>query len=269
MIFVKEDTDTEIPIGPFVDATDGVTAETGLTIAAADIRLKKGAADWAAATNAATHEENGWYRVTLAGATDINNPGMVQLAVHEAGAVPVFETIVVLAANVYDSLIGGGDTLDVQVTGMGAGVVTAAAIATDAIDADAIADNAINAGAIAADAITAAKIADGAIDAATFAAGAITASAIASDAIGAAELAADAVTEIVTGVWAKAMTELASVPGVTGTVLEALQFQFLLARNKMTQTATTTLLRNDADSATIATSTVSDDGTTFTRGEFA
>lgn len=42
-----------------------------------------------------------------------------------------------------------------------------------------------------------------------------------------------------------------------------------LSRNKITQTATTTTLRNDADSGNLATSTVSDDGTTFTRGEFA
>jgi hypothetical protein len=44
------------------------------------------------------------------------------------------------------------------VSNIGAGVITAAAIATGAIDADAIADNAIDAGAIAADAITAAKL---------------------------------------------------------------------------------------------------------------
>lgn len=50
---------------------------------------------------------------------------------------------------------------------------------------------------------------------------------------------------------------------------EVLGWLGALARNKMTQTATTTLLRNDADSGTIGTSTVSDDGTTYTRGEFA
>jgi hypothetical protein len=80
-----------------------------------------------------------------------------------------------------------------------AGAITATVIATDAIDADAIADNAIDAGAIAADAITAAKIADGAIDAATFAAGAITAAAIATDAIDNDAIAANAVTEIQSG----------------------------------------------------------------------
>lgn len=88
---------------------------------------------------------------------------------------------------------GTANRVNAQVYGMEAGTVTAAAIATGAIDADAIADNAIDAGAIAADAITAAKIADGAIDAATFAAGAITATVIADGAIDAATFAAGAI----------------------------------------------------------------------------
>lgn len=97
------------------------------------------------------------------------------------------------------------------------------------------------------------------------AAAVITAAAIATDAIDADALAADAVTEI----WAKAMTELSAAPAVTGTVLQALEWIFLLARNKLTQTATTQTLRNDADNANLSTSTVSDDGTTFTRGEWS
>lgn len=75
-------------------------------------------------------------------------------------------------------------------------------------------------------------------------------------------------TTAVDDVWTKTMTELASTPGVNASVLSALQWLFLLSRNKITQTATVQTLRNDADSATIASSTVSDDGTTFTRGEF-
>ena len=70
-------------------------------------------------------------------------------------------------------------------------------------------------------------------------------------------------------IWAQAMTELTAVPGVTGTVLEALEWCFLLARNKRTQTATTELLRNNADSGTIGTATKSDDGTTFIRGKYS
>lgn len=95
--------------------------------------------------------------------------------------------------------------------------------------------------------------------------GGITAGSFAASAIDAAALSADAVDEI----WNKAMTELTAVPGVAGTVLQALEWVFLMSRNKVTQTATTQLLRNDVDGATIGTSTLSDDGTTFIRGEFA
>jgi hypothetical protein len=49
----------------------------------------------------------------------------------------------------------------------------------------------------------------------------------------------------------------------------ALGWLVALGRNKMTQTSTTTTLRNDADNANLSTSTVSDDGTTYTRGEWA
>lgn len=99
--------------------------------------------------------------------------------------------------------------------------------------------------------------------------GAITAGAIATGAIDADALATDAVNEIRDAVWAQVMTELGAVPGVTGTTLAALEWLFLLARNKRTTTATTETLRNDADAGNVSTSTVSDDGTTFTRGEWA
>jgi hypothetical protein len=104
--------------------------------------------------------------------------------------------------------------------GLANGAITAAVIATDAIDADAIADNAIDAGAIAADAITAAKIADGAIDAATFAAGAITATVIATGAIDADAIATDAVTEIQSGLATAA--NLATVAGYLDTEIAAI-----------------------------------------------
>ena len=77
----------------------------------------------------------------------------------------------------------------VNVTSIANDVITAASIATGAIDADAIADNAIDAGAIA----------TGAIDADAIADNAITAAAIATDAIDADAIAATAVTEIQAG----------------------------------------------------------------------
>lgn len=75
-------------------------------------------------------------------------------------------------------------------------------------------------------------------------------------------------TNIKDTVWAKAMTELASVPGVTGTVLAALEWVFLLARNKGEQTTTKKTLYKDDGSTALANSVISDDATTFTRGEY-
>ena len=62
--------------------------------------------------------------------------------------------------------------------------------------------------------------------------------------------------------------EPSSSVGATTSIKDAIMWNKTVSRNKMTQTATTTLLRNDADSATVGTSTVSDDGTTTTRGKF-
>lgn len=104
----------------------------------------------------------------------------------------------------------------------------------------------------------------GAITSASFAAAAIDAAAIATDAIGAAELAADAVTEI----WAKACTEPTAVVAASPTALAALSWLLTLSRNLITQTATTQILKADDGTTTIATSTVADDATTFSRGEF-
>ena len=206
----------EIPLGYFVDSTDGNTEETGLTIANTDIKLWKMGATALANKNSggATHISNGIYYAVL-DATDTDTLGALVVFVHVAGALAVRVECEVLAANVYDSLIAASDKLQVHADEMTAGLITATVIATGAIDADAIADGAIDAGAIAADAITAAKIADGAIDANTFAAGAITAAAIAADAIGASELAADAVTEIQNGLATAA--NLATVAGYIDT----------------------------------------------------
>ena len=62
--------------------------------------------------------------------------------------------------------------------------------------------------------------------------------------------------------------EPSSVIAATSSLKDKICWLFALARNKITQTSTTQTLRNDADSADIATATVSDDGTTATRGEW-
>lgn len=111
---------------------------------------------------------------------------------------------------------------------------------------------------------TAAIVADTGTDGVVLANNAITSAKIATDAIDADALAADAVTEI----WGKALSELSAVPGVTASVLDALNWVFTLSRNKIEQTSSTSTLRKDDGTTSLATSTVSDDGTTFTRGEW-
>lgn len=145
MRFLRQSTSVDVPIGPFLDSTDGNTVESGLTLTQPDIRLKKNGGAWAQknAAQTLTHEENGNYEVTL-DATDTNTLGLLRLHVHESGALPVWEDFTVIPANVYDSLIGGSDTLDVQVTGMGANVITSSAINADAITATGLAADAAN-----------------------------------------------------------------------------------------------------------------------------
>lgn len=145
MRFLKQSTSVDVPIGPFLDSSDGNTIESGLTLTQPDIRLKKNGGAWAQKNAAQTlsHEENGYYEVTL-DATDTNTLGLLRLAVHESGALPVWDDFMVLPANVYDSLIGGSDTLDVQVTGMGANVITSSVINTDAITSTGLAASAAN-----------------------------------------------------------------------------------------------------------------------------
>jgi hypothetical protein len=104
-IFLRQSTAVDVALGPFLDSTDGITAETGLTISQADVRLKKNAGAWAQVNDAtsATHEENGWYEKEL-DATDTNTVGRLLIAVHESGAMPVWHEFWVLEEVVYDSL---------------------------------------------------------------------------------------------------------------------------------------------------------------------
>ena len=125
MMFLKQSTSVDVPIGPFLDELDGKTAETGLTITQPDVRLKKNGGNWAqkAAAQTLTHEENGWYEVTL-DATDTDTLGHLMVAIHESGALPVSREFMVIPANIYDSFIGGSDVLDVSVTQFGGSNIT-------------------------------------------------------------------------------------------------------------------------------------------------
>jgi len=120
MNILKQSTAATVKFGPMVDDTDGKTAETALTISQADIRLSKNGGDFAQTNNSAgaTHDENGYYDVPL-NATDTNTLGRLRVAVNESGALPVWQDFLIVTANVYDSLVGGSDKLDVNAAEIG------------------------------------------------------------------------------------------------------------------------------------------------------
>jgi len=116
MIIIKQSTAVTLLIGPFVDDSDGNTAETGLTIAQADVRLSKNGGNMAQKNDATgcTHDELGYYTCPL-DTTDTNTLGQLKIMVHESGALPVWMDCLVVTANVYDTLCST-DQLDVNVT---------------------------------------------------------------------------------------------------------------------------------------------------------
>ena len=116
MNYLKQSTTTTIQLGPFLDDTDGKTAEEGLTLASTDFWLSKAGAAFANPndTNAGTHDRAGWYRKQL-NATDTATLGRIMVSVHESGALPVWREFMVLPANVFDSLVAGSDYLEVDI----------------------------------------------------------------------------------------------------------------------------------------------------------
>lgn len=113
--FLKQSTAVTVEVGPFLDSTDGSTAETALTITQPDIRLSKNGGAFAQknSSGTASHMENGYYSVSL-DSTDTGTLGRLRLHVAESGALPVWMDFMVVPANVWDALFGS-DKLQVDV----------------------------------------------------------------------------------------------------------------------------------------------------------
>jgi hypothetical protein len=105
-------------LGPFLDETDGKTAETALTLSQADILLWKEGGTTLAQKNESTtctHRSIGYYTCPI-NTTDTNTLGVLSVGVHESGALPVRQDYLVVPANIYDSMILGTDLIQVDVT---------------------------------------------------------------------------------------------------------------------------------------------------------
>lgn len=109
-MFLRQSTAQAIRFGPCLDKSDGVTEETGLTLAQADMRLSKDGAVFAqkSAAGNATHDSDGWYSTTLS-TTDTNTVGELKFNVHQpANMLPVWERYWVIEEGVYDNFFGSG-----------------------------------------------------------------------------------------------------------------------------------------------------------------
>lgn len=118
---LRQSTATTVVVGPFLDDTDGRTAESALTVASIDVDLYKHAATAVSTSitpaasgsdNDMVHTANGHYSIELT-AANTDTLGRLRLSFNVAGALPVWEDFVVLPANVYDSLYGS-DRLQVD-----------------------------------------------------------------------------------------------------------------------------------------------------------
>lgn len=75
--------------------------------------------------------------------------------------------------------------------------------------------------------------------------------------------------EVIDALAVDTYAEPGSVPAATASLKDMVHWLFSLARNKRTTTSAAETLRNDGDSGDVATAALTDDGSTFTRGEWS
>lgn len=118
MKYLRQSTAATVRVGPFMDATDAVTPETGITLGAADQAeiLKEGSGatvDISGATWAAISGADGYYNLSLT-TSHTDTLGNMDIIVQDTSVcLPVKVECCVLPAHIYDALIAGTDYLPV------------------------------------------------------------------------------------------------------------------------------------------------------------
>ncbi len=113
-MILKQSTAVDVLIGPFVDITDGATAETGESPA---VKLSKNGQTLGAKNDATTpvHDADGYYNCEFDG-TDTNTVGtMVTSITASASALPVRHEFQVVEEDVYEFLYATGSTADANI----------------------------------------------------------------------------------------------------------------------------------------------------------
>lgn len=252
-----------------VDSADHVSAKTGLS---PTVTLSKNGGAFAAPSGAVSEVGSGWYKVAGNG-TDAGTLGPLLLHATATGADPTDERYEVVA---FDPEVGtnlGLSALPTANPAANGGLATCDASNALKVQSGTGANQiALTSGKVELTAAGIQAIWD-ALTSALTTAGSI--GKLLVDRLDAAISSRSTVTtaqvnaEVVDALDTDTYAELGGVPAATVSIRKAIQWVFMLQRNKATASATTLSLRNDADSATIATAAHSDDGTTYTRGEWS
>lgn len=123
MVFAEQSVATNFLLGPFLDSTDGVTAETALDVTTMTCMLFKGVTasfltlSTSAGVNDCVHTTGGYFNLELAG-SNLSAIGRNRVAISVAGALPVWQDIEVEIANYFQAR-HGMDRLQVDTRELG------------------------------------------------------------------------------------------------------------------------------------------------------
>jgi len=237
---LRQSTEVKVRIGAAVDASDGVTPETTLTLGAADQAelLKHNGVvtvDISGRTFAVVASCDGWYDLTLT-TTDTNTLGMATVVIQDSSLMaPIFKDFMITTSNYWDSKYGT-DKLQVDVTEISGDSAAADNVELD-YDGTGYDKSASTIGTCTtnSDMLTAAAVNAEVVDVMTI----------------------DTTAEMSQGA-----------PPATPTIVIMLAYLYFRLRNKCTTTALEDAMWDNAGTIKLIKSTVSDDGTTLTKAEY-
>ena len=279
---LRQSTEIKVRIGPFVDVTDGFTPETGITLGAADeaeaLKANGAAtADISAATWAAVTSCRGYYDLTLT-TSHTDTVGTLGIVIQDDSVcLPVVRYFQIIEESAYDAMFAAsaagplqstvaGRKLDVSTDGE-AGIDWAnVGSPTTSVNLSSTTTNLVNTvttytGNTKQTGDSFARIGATGSGLTTLA---TAASISALNDISAASVNAEVVDALNTDTYAEPGQ---GVPAATTSLAAKNNYLYKFLRNKKTQTATDLKVFDDAGTTVDHKSTVSDNGTTFTKGE--
>lgn len=259
-----------------VDSTDHVTGKTGLS---PTVTISKNGGSFAGVSGAVSEIGLGLYKIA-GNTTDSNTVGELWIHATGTGADPTDTSYTIVAYDPFDSVRLGLTALPNVVAGGNGGLptVNASNEVKAIVDSYAtgmtplqptVAGRTLDVTATGEAGIDWANVGSPTTSVGLSGTTISTTQSVASVAALGATAKSDVNAEVVDALVTDTYAEPSGVPSATASLKDKIGWIQAISRNKITQTSTTQTLRNDGDSGTISTSTVSDDGTTFTRNKFA